>query len=382
MAPSRTGPLAGVRVIEIVGVGPVPFAAMMLADLGAEVIRIDRPGGTDNVVPALRDVLGGGRPSAVVNLKDPRGIELVLDLVESADVLIEGFRPGVAERLGLGPDACSARNAALVYGRMTGWGQDGPLAPTAGHDINDISVAGALGSIGRAGGPPQVPLNIVGDFGGGAMYLVTGVLAALLERRTSGRGQVVDAAITDGVAHLLALQVSLQQSGGWSDDRGTNLLDTGAPFYDVYETSDGRHMSVGPLEQRFSQRLAEGLGIDELPDHDDTATWPRLRRLFTAAFAQRTQAAWTVVFAGSDACVAPVLSLTEAFAHPHNVARGTYVERDGLVQPAPAPRFSRTPTSLTTPPAEAGTGTREALGAWGIPDVDALIADGVVIQAD
>jgi alpha-methylacyl-CoA racemase len=377
-----TGPLHGVRVVELVGIGPGPFAAMLLADLGADVIRVDRPGGNAlQLGPAEKDILGRGRPSVAIDLKNPRGVETVLDLVASADVLIEGLRPGVTERLGLGPADCHARNPRLVYGRMTGWGQTGPLAQRAGHDINYISIAGALGAIGRADGPPQVPLNLVGDFAGGSLYLVTGVLAALTHARATGEGQVVDAAITDGTAHLMSMIVSMQQSGGWSDRRGTNLLDTGTPFYDVFETSDGGWMSVGPLEPQFFGVFMTGLGLSDAPGQFELGRWDELRALLTATFAGRTRAEWEQVFDGTDACVAPVLTMPEAYAHPHNVARGTYVERDGLTQPAPAPRFSATPATLTTPPQRAGASTTEALTAWGIADVAGLIADGVAVQA-
>jgi alpha-methylacyl-CoA racemase len=386
--PEPTGPLKGVRVIELVGIGPGPFAGMLLADLGADVIRIDRPGGNAMQVSVPdKDILARGRPSVAINLKDPRGIEVVLDLVERADVLIEGLRPGVTERLGVGPEQCFARNPQLVYGRMTGWGQDGPLAQSAGHDINYISVAGALDTIGRAGGPPQIPLNLLGDFAGGSMYLVTGVLSALIHARAGGGGQVVDAAITDGVAHLLAMPLMMQQVGSWTHERGTNLLDSGAPFYDVYETSDGRWMSVGGLEPQFyaamEQVLREnGLGITDLPDRYDLAAWPALRKVLAETFAGKTQAEWTKLFDGTDACVAPVVPMHEAANHPHNVARGTYIEHEGLVQAAPAPRFSQTPANLTTPPAKPGANTAEALAAWGITDIDSLLADGVAVQAD
>ncbi len=383
MSITSTGPLTGVRVVELVGIGPGPFAGMMLADLGADVIRVDRPGGNAlQVSSPSKDVLSRGRPSVAVNLKDPRGIELVLDLVEKADVLIEGFRPGVTERLGLGPDVCLARNPKLVYGRMTGWGQDGPLSQSAGHDINYISIAGALAPIGRAGGPPQVPLNLVGDFGGGSLYLVAGVLAGVIEARTSGQGQVVDAAIVDGAAHLMSMMVTMQQAGVWSDQRGTNLLDTGAPFYDVYETSDGRYMSVGGLEARFYSDMEKLLDAGDLPDRNDLAQWPALRARLAEIFAGKTQAEWAAIFEGSDACVAPILPLSEAPSHPHNVARGTYVEHEGLIQPAPAPRFSRTTANLTTPPVRAGSNTTEALEAWGMQDIDQLLADGVAVQTD
>lgn len=365
------------------GIGPGPFAAMMLADLGADVIRVDRPGGNAlQLASPDKDILGRGRPSVAVNLKDPRGIALVLDLVDKADVLLEGFRPGVTERLGLGPDVCLKRNTKLVYGRMTGWGQDGPLAQTAGHDVNYISVAGVLHTIGRQGGPPQIPLNLVGDFGGGSLYLVAGVLAAVIEARTSGKGQIVDAAIVDGAAHLMSMMVSMQQAGAWSDNRGTNILDTGAPFYDVYETADGKHMSVGGLEPQFYAAMVKLLDAGDLPDRYDLAQWPALRKRLAEIFAGKTQAQWSEVFDGSDACVAAVIPLSEAPKHPHNVARGTYVEHEGLMQPAPAPRFSRTPANLTSPPVKAGANTTEALGAWGIQDIDRLLADGVAVQAD
>lgn len=381
-----TGPLAGVRVIEMVGIGPGPFAAMLLADLGADVIRVDRPGGNAlQVAPPDRDVLGRNRPSVAIDLKAPGGVDVVLDLVEKADILIEGFRPGVMERLGLGPDVVMQRNPKLVYGRMTGWGQDGPLADRAGHDINYISVAGGLGPIGRAEGPPQVPLNLLGDFAGGSMYLVTGVLAALTHARHSGQGQVVDAAITDGVAHLLSMVVSMQQSGAWSSRRGTNLLDTGVPFYDVYETSDGLWMSVGGLEPQFwygMQEVFASVGLAELPDRNDPKNWPDLRETLRTWFLTRTQAEWTRLFEGTDSCVAPVMSIDEAYDHPHNVARGTFVTEYGITQPAPAPRFSATEPTIHRAPDKPGASTREALTAWGIENVDDLIANKVAIQQE
>ncbi|MCX6406281.1 MAG: CaiB/BaiF CoA-transferase family protein [Propionibacteriales bacterium] len=376
------GPLNGVRVVEMVGIGPGPFAAMMLADLGADVVRVHRPGGGGlQVTRPEQDLLGRGRPSVALDLKDPRGVETVLRLVERADVLLEGFRPGVTERLGIGPDDCLARNPALVYGRMTGWGQDGPLSQTAGHDMNYIAVAGALDPLGRRpDDAPAFPMNLLGDFGGGSLYLVAGVLAALLHARTSGEGQVVDAAITDGTAHLLTMAVTMQQAGVWDGRRGTNLLGGAAPFYDVFATSDGRWMSVGPLEPQFFSAFVELIGGD-LPGQYDLQDWDTLRAELERRFASRTQAEWTQVFDGTDACVHPVLPLTEAYEHPHNVARGTYVEHHGTTQPAPAPRFSRTAPQLTTPPVGPGANTREALTAWGIDDVETLIADGVAVQA-
>lgn len=356
---------------------------MMLADLGADVIRIDRPGGNAlQVSPAEQDILGRGRPSVAIDLKSPRGIEVVLDLVASADILIEGLRPGVTERLGLGPDVCHARNAQLVYGRMTGWGQTGPFSQAAGHDINYIAIAGALDPLGRADGPPQFPMNLLGDFAGGSMYLVAGVLAALTHARATGEGQVVDAAITDGAASLMAMHQSMQQGGTAPGPRGRNLLDSGAPFYDVYETADGLWMSVGSIEPKFYDALLAGLELTEVPDRNDPRQWPALRVVLTAKFKERTQAGWSAVFDGTDACVAPVVPLREAIDHPHNAARGTYVEKHGLVQAAPAPRFSATPATLTTPPEVAGASTIAALTTWGIADVDQLIADGVAVQAD
>ena len=385
-SPSRPGPLAGVRVVELAGIGPGPFAAMMLADLGAEVIRIDRPQGPGlTLAPAERDVLGRGRPSVAIDLKAEGGIDLVLDLVAKADILLEGYRPGVTERLGLGPDACLARNPALVYGRMTGWGQDGPLSQSAGHDINYISVAGGLEPLGRADGGPAFPQNLLGDFGGGSLYLVAGCLAALTHARSTGQGQVVDAAITDGVAHLMAMAVTMQQNNVWDGRRGTSMLGGGAPFYDVYETSDGRWMSVGGLEPQFwaaTEKLLAEAGFSDLPDRNDPKNWRDLRARLSEVFAAKTQAEWAAIFEGTDACIAPIVPLAEAYEHPHNVARGTYVERDGLTQPAPAPRFSATPAELTTPPSRTGADTRAALTAWGIDDVDGLVARGVAVQND
>ena len=376
-----TGPLKGVRVVEIAGIGPGPHAATLLADLGADVVRVERPGGA--VGPGTRhtDLLTRGRPSVALDLKHPAAVNAVLTLVQDADLLVEGMRPGAMERLGLGPDDCLARNPRLVYGRMTGWGQDGPLALTAGHDLNYVSVAGALHGLGQDVDRPQFPTNLVGDFGGGSTYLVIGLLAALLESRTSGRGQVVDAAIVDGTAHLSAMFASMLASGFAQERRAANLLDGGVPYYDLYETADGRHMSVGPLEPKFYAVLVEKLDLVDAPDRDDPARWPVLRELLTRRFLERTQAEWTEVFDGTDACVAPVLPLTEAAEHPHLRSRGTYVDRDGVLQPAPAPRFSRTGATLTTGPSVPGGDTRDALTAWGVDDVEALIASGAAVQA-
>lgn len=379
-----SGPLVGVRVVELVGIGPGPFAAMFLADLGAEVIRVDRPqpGGL-SFGPPEKDLLGRGRRSVALDLKNPRGQAAFLELVAQADILIEGFRPGVAERLGVGPEQCHAVNPRLVFGRMTGWGQTGPLAHTAGHDINYISIAGGLDPMGRAGGPPQVPLNLVGDFAGGSMYLVTGVLSALIHAKNTGEGQVVDAAIVDGVAHIMTMIKGMQNSGMWSEQRGTNVLDTGVPFYDVYETADHRWMSVGGLEPQFWEAMLTILaaeGIEHIPDRNDPKNWIELRARLSEIFAGRTQAAWQELFDGSEACVAPVVPLHEAADHPHLKARGTYLEHEGQVQAAPAPRFSATPTQLSIGPRPTGADTRDVLGDWGVSDVDSLIDDGIAVD--
>jgi alpha-methylacyl-CoA racemase len=373
------GPLEGVKVVELAGLGPAPFACMMLAELGADVLRIDRPGGGRTMGPPELELVNRGRRSVALDLKDPAAIAVVRRLVAQADALVEGFRPGVAERLGLGPDDCHTINPKLVYGRMTGWGQDGPLAQAAGHDIDYIALSGALHLIGRAGGPPQVPSNLLGDFAGGSLYLVIGVLAALHEAQQSGRGQVVDAAIVDGSAHLTTMMLGALAAGAWKQERGTNLLDTGAPFYDVYETKDGKYVAVGALEQQFYEELIARLGVT-VPDRNDLANWPELRKVLAETFLQRTQAEWTQAFEGSDACVTPVLPL--AADHPHLLARGTFVDKDGVRQAAPAPRFSRTPTSLERPPARPGQHTREALADWGITDVDDLLTTGSAVQDD
>jgi len=377
-----SGPLRGLRVVEVGGIGPGPFAAMLLADMGADVIRVDRPGPVADERATAADVLHRGRRSIVLDLRRPEAVEALLTLVERADVLIEGFRPGVMERLGVGPERCHARNPRLVYGRMTGWGQTGPWASMAGHDINYIALAGALHPIGREGEPPAVPLNLLGDFGAGALYLVVGVLAALWERARSGRGQVVDAAIVDGAASLTAMLHGMLAAGTWRDERGVNLLDTGCPWYDVYQTADGGWMAVGPLESRFYAEFIARLGLPEdlARPRPGPSEWPRLRRAIADAFATRTRAEWEAVFAGSDACVTPVLSLKEATEHPHLVARGTFVEVDGVRQPAPAPRFDRTPGAIQRPPARRGQHTREVLESWGVPDVDALLASKAAIQ--
>lgn len=377
---AKPGPLRGLRVVELAGLGPGPHACMILADLGADVIRVDRPGG-QALDGGRRMLLNRGRPSVALDLKQPAAVDTLLRLIDKADVFIEGMRPGVAERLGVGPETCLARNPALVYGRMTGWGQEGPLASSAGHDMNYVSVAGALHGLGQDPARPHFPANLLGDFGGGSTYLVIGVLAALTERHRSGEGQVVDAAIVDGTAHLNALQAAFLGEAGYREERAANLLDGGAPFYDVYETADGRHMSVAALEPQFFALLVETLGLTDCPGQRETQRYPEMRQLFRQAFASRTQQEWTDRFEGTDACVAAVLPLSEAFRHPHLEARGTYVEKDGQVQPAPAPRFSRTSPGLTTPPALPGEDTREALVRWGIDDVDVLIEAGVAVQA-
>jgi alpha-methylacyl-CoA racemase len=377
-----TGPLSGVKVVEIAGIGPGPHACMILADLGADVIRVERPGG-QALAGGASMTLNRGRPSVALNLKDPAAVEVVLELVKGADVVVEGMRPGVTERLGLGPEDCFAVNPRVVYGRMTGWGQDGPLASSAGHDMNYIAITGALHAMGQTPDRPQFPMNLVGDFGGGSTYLVIGVLAALLEARVSGQGQVIDAAIVDGTAHLNAMTAAFAASGGYKEERAANLLDGGVPFYDIYETADGRHMSVGSLEPQFFDALVTTLGVkDTCPGQGDLDRYDEMREVLTAAFRSRTQAEWIEIFEGTDACVAGIVPFSEAVRHPHLVARGTFVDHEGQVQPAPAPRFSRTGATLGMPPsARAGQHTREALTAWGVADVDGLIERGVAVQA-
>jgi alpha-methylacyl-CoA racemase len=372
----KSGPLADIRVIELAGLGPAPYACMLLADLGAEVLRLDRPGG------AAYDVLDRGRRCVTLDLKRPGAAEVVLRLVEAADVLVEGFRPGVAERLGVGAQACLDRNPRLVYARMTGWGQDGPLAPRVGHDINYAALTGALAAIGEPGRKPVPPLNLVADFGGGSMFLLTGVLAALVERATSGLGQVVDAAMVDGVTSLLAMTYGFRSAGLWRDERGSNLLDGGAPFYDTYACADGGYVAVGALEPQFWAVVVETLGLQDVPEQYDAARWPELRALLTEAFLTRTRDEWAALFEGLDACVSPVLALGEAAGHPHVAARGTVIEVDGVPQPAPAPRFSRTPAAVTAPKRRPGEDTREALQDWGLTaaEVAALEDAGVVVQ--
>ncbi|WP_367046685.1 CaiB/BaiF CoA-transferase family protein [Streptomyces sp. Je 1-332] len=362
------GPLAGVRVVELAGIGPGPFAAMLLADLGADVVRVDRPGGGGLAINPEYDVTNRNKRSVIVDLKAAGGADRVLDLADRADILIEGYRPGVAERLGVGPDACHARNPELVYGRMTGWGQEGPLAQRAGHDIAYIAITGTLGMIGNPGEPPTVPANLVGDYAGGSLYLVVGILAALHHARATGAGQVVDAAIVDGTAHLTSMIHGMLAAGGWQDRRGANLLDGGCPFYGNYETADGGYMAVGALEQQFYDEFIALLGLaDQAPARKDLARWGELREAVAARFKERTREEWTAVFEGSDACVAPVLSLSEAPAHPHLAARGTFVEHSGITQPAPAPRFSTTPTDIRTGPAQPGADTEAVARDWDVP---------------
>ncbi len=381
------GPLTGYKIIEIAGIGPGPFAAMMLSDMGAEVIRVER-------VQAVRDtqssnanwdVMQRGRKNVAIDLKHADGVEALLQLVEKADAMIEGFRPGVMERLGVGPDVCLARNKKLVFGRMTGWGQDGPYANAAGHDINYIALAGALAHFGRAGEAPVPPLNMVGDFGGGGMLLAYGVVCALLEAQRSGAGQVVDAAMVDGSAILMSMFWGFKNIGLHDENaRGTNMLDSGAHFYDVYKCSDGKFVSIGSIEPQFYAQLLQltGLAEDaEFANQQDRTMWPKLKQRLTEVFATKTQAEWCKIMEGTDVCFAPVLTMSEAAKHPHNVARKTFIEIAGTTQPAPAPRFSRTVASLPTAPVGAGANTREVLQSWGIQNVDELITRGVVKES-
>lgn len=379
-----TGPLAGLRVVEFAGIGPVQMCGMLLADMGAEVLRLDRSHQIDLGVrfePEF-DVMSRSRRSVGVDLKSDPGREVALRLIEEADILIEGFRPGVMERLGLGPDVCFERNLRLVYGRATGWGQDGPLSHAAGHDINFIALTGALHSIGRSAGSPAVPLGLVGDFGGGALYLALGVCAAFIESQRSGRGQVVDAAVIDGASSLMATYFGRHAAGLMSDERGTNIDDSGAPFYEVYECADGRYISIGAIEDRFFAELLERLGIpaDDFADRHDARNWPAAKARLAQVFATRTREEWVDMLEGTDVCFAPVLAVSEAPAHPHHMARGTFVEVDGVVQPRPAPRFSRTPGAIQSAPSERGRDTWETLRGWGFSadELEALTSAGVV----
>ncbi|MFE4513051.1 CaiB/BaiF CoA transferase family protein [Kitasatospora sp. NPDC056783] len=372
-APEAGGPLAGVRVVELAGIGPGPFAAMLLGDLGADVVRVDRPDPSPLGTDPAYDLSNRNKRSVLIDLKSPEGPARVLDLVERADLLIEGYRPGVAERLGVGPEACLARNPALVYGRMTGWGQDGPRAATAGHDLGYAAVAGVLGMVAAPGGaeePPGIPANLLGDYAGGSLYLVIGLLSGLHHARTTGAGQVVDAAIVDGAAHLGSMLWGLLAAGHWQDRRGVNLLDGGAPFYAVYRAADGEHLAVGALEPRFYAEFARLLELGpDAPGQYEFDRWPELRARITARFATRTRAEWETVFTGTDACVEPVLTMRQAAVDAHLAARGTYVEEGGVTQPAPAPRFSATPGALRRPPARPGADTAEVARDWGVPSL-------------
>lgn len=372
------GPLAGVRIVLLGGIGPAPFCGALLSDLGADVVRIDRASETDGGLPVEPrfNLLNRGQRSIAMDLKKPQAVEAVLRLVGQADAAVEGFRPGTAERLGIGPEACLCINPRLVYGRMTGWGQNGPLAQEPGHDINYISLTGVLHAIGHAGEAPAIPLNLTGDFGGGSLYLALGLLSAIIESRSSGKGQVVDAAMVDGSASLMSLIYGIHAAGYWEDRRGVNRLDSGAPFYNVYETADGRYVSIGANEERFYANAVKLLGLEEasLPRQHDKAGWPVLREKFAAAFKTRTRDEWVALAAGKEACITPVLSLTEAPQAPHLKARGTFVEVEGVVQPAPAPRFSRTPGAIQRPPARPGQHSDEVLADWGFTaeEVDRL----------
>ncbi len=375
------GPLSGIRVLEFEAIGPAPFAGMLLADMGADVLVVDRPASSDLGLTRERwyDVMMRGKRSVMLDLKNASSRGVILELLSRADVLIEGFRPGVMERLGLGPDVALAANPRLVYGRMTGWGQHGPLAPRAGHDINYIALAGVLNAFGRKGEPPVPPLNLVGDFGGGGMLLGFGVACALLEAARSGKGQVVDAAMVDGASLLAAMFSGFLASRNWSEERGVNILDTGAPWYDVYETKDGKYVSIGAIEARFYEELVKRLGLNGLPAQHDRARWPEMREAFCKTFKAKTREEWCSVFEGSDACFAPVLGFSEARGHPHAVERKSFITSKDVEQPAPAPRFSRTPGAVRRGPPERGAGGAEALRDWdfGKDDVERLRSLGL-----
>lgn len=375
------GPLEGYRILEIEGLGPAPFCGMMLADMGATVISVTRAASATGAAARPRPESERGKQSVAIDLKSAQGLEILLSLMDSCDALIEGFRPGVAERLGFGPEVCHARNPRLVYGRMTGWGQTGPLAHAAGHDINYIALSGVLHAIGRAGERPVPPLNLVGDFGGGGMMLAFGVVCGLLEASRSGAGQVIDAAMTDGSAALMGMIYDKRAQGQWADQRGVNVLDGGAPFYDTYETRDGRHVAIGSIEPQFYALLLDKTGLhDELGEQWQRNDWPKAREQLTAIFREKTRDEWCEIMEGSDVCFAPVLSLDEAAAHPHNAARGTFIERDGGVAPAPAPRFSRTAPQAGAKPGPAGSDTRDLLVQMGYApaQLDALREAGVL----
>jgi alpha-methylacyl-CoA racemase len=378
--------LSGYRVIELAGIGPGPMCAMLLSDMGADVLRIDRmaDAGLGIAMDQKYSLLNRGRRSVAFDLKKPEAIEAVLKLVEKADALIEGFRPGVTERLGLGPDDCLKRNPRIIYGRMTGWGQEGPLAHAAGHDINYIALSGALHSIGRKGEAPVPPLNLVGDFGGGALYLALGVVAGLLEAQKSGKGQVVDAAMVDGAASLMTAIYGMHGSGFWNNDRGDNILDTGAHYYDVYETKDGKHVAIGSIEAKFYAELLEKSGLkgEKLPHQQDRSQWPAMKERLKTIFRAKTRDEWCKIMEGSDICFAPVLSMAEAPNHPHMKHRGTFVEEGGVTQPGPAPRFSRTPSKIQRPPAKPGEHTEEALRDWGFanPELETLRKCGAIAK--
>ncbi|MSP43618.1 MAG: CoA transferase [Alphaproteobacteria bacterium] len=381
------GPLTGVRIVELAGIGPAPMCAMLLADMGAEVVRVDRTEAADLGMKRdpKGDLLNRGRPSVAVDLKTPEGVETVLRLIDQADGVIEGFRPGVMERLGLGPDVCLKRNPKLVFGRMTGWGQYGPLAHAAGHDINYISIIGALDAIGPKDGPPVVPLNLVGDFGGGALYLAMGVLAGIIEARQSGKGQTIDCAMTEGAASLMTMFYAMKAAGSWNQSRGSNPVDGGSHFYTVYETKDGKYVSVGSIEGKFYAEFLEKTGMNKangLAEQFDHLKWPDMRERFRQVFLGKTRDEWCTIMEGSDVCFAPVLNLDESMAHPHNVARASFVKVDGVMQPAPAPRFDRTKSEIQKPPSVPGEDTEKTLAAWGFSgaEISALRQAGVVKQ--
>jgi|TARA_R110002124_G_scaffold51649_5_gene149185 alpha-methylacyl-CoA racemase len=380
----KMGPLAGYKIVEMGGIGPGPMCAMLLADLGADIVRIDRltDPGLGSMPSSRNSLMMRSRRSISVDTKSEAGREVVLKLIEQADGLIEGFRPGVMERMGLGPEEALARNPKLVYGRMTGWGQDGPMANAAGHDINYIALSGVLHAIGRKGEAPVPPLNLVGDFGGGALYLALGVVCGILEAQKSGKGQVVDTAMVDGAASLMTMFFGLMAAGNWKDERGVNILDTGAHYYDVYETADGKYISLGSIEKKFYQELLERTGLDkeDLPPQIEPKSWPVIRARLTEVFKSKTRDEWDEIMLGTDVCYAPVLSIMEATQHPHNRHRQTFVEYDGIVQPAPAPRFSRTEASIQSPPCLPGEHTTEAMLDWGIDEasIEELRSAGVI----